>query len=116
MKTCSKCGAAKPETEFYRKSRQCKACVSAIRRERYRTDPEYRQKTYDNALARGREIEALRSSRVRRFRKLIQYFAGRGRYLDLIAHALDRRTDARSLQWLCPDIDGLIAARVYNET
>lgn len=50
MKACTKCGVEKPLTEFYidygrptpRPHSQCKACMLAQQKERYRTDPDYR--------------------------------------------------------------------------
>ncbi len=50
MKTCSKCGVEKEETEFYRHYAKCKACVCGEHRAKYAENPEVgrgkRRKTY----------------------------------------------------------------------
>ena len=40
MQLCSKCGRAKPTTDFVRARRQCKDCRRAVARARYAADPE----------------------------------------------------------------------------
>jgi hypothetical protein len=108
---------------YYRKNR---SRTLAALRERYANDPEFRARDLEASRQwrkqnperkheHDRERVAKRSSRVRRIRKLIDHFEGRGAYLDYIAHAIDRRSDAQGLQWLCSRIDALVAERVYGE-
>ncbi len=61
MKKCSRCQKRKSYSKFTpsdrgRNGSWCKPCVNERRRERYATDPEYREKTkvYMNAWKRGR--------------------------------------------------------------
>ena len=51
IRTCGKCGGAKPLSEFYPKSptrrdTTCKDCVKADRRARYAADPAYRERSH----------------------------------------------------------------------
>lgn len=73
------------------------------------------EKNPDKVHEWERERVARRSSRVRRIRKLLDHFEGRDAYLNHIAHAIDKRSDAQGLSWLCSRIDALIAERVYGE-
>lgn len=75
----------------------------------------WREANPDKVYEYAQERLAKQSSRVRRIRRLLDHFEGRGAYLDYIAHAIDRRSDARGLQWLCSRIDALVAERVYGE-
>jgi hypothetical protein len=75
----------------------------------------WREANPDKAYAAAQERRAKQSSRVRRIRRLLGHFEGRDVYLDYIAHAIDKRSDAQGLQWLCSRIDTLVAQRVYGE-
>lgn len=44
MSACKRCSCQKEETSFYRKGKTCKDCLKAMVRERYATDPEYRER------------------------------------------------------------------------
>lgn len=76
---------------------------------------EWREANPDKVYAYTQERIAKRSSRVRRIRKLLDHFEGRDAYLNHIAHAIARRSDAQGIQWLCSRIDTLVAERVYGE-
>lgn len=97
--------------ERYRSDPEYRERYRAAQRERYQTDPRCRERQHRY----NQEQLAKRSSRVRRIRKLLDHFEGRDAYLNHIAHAIDSRSDAQGLQWLCSRIDTLVAERVYGE-
>lgn len=144
-KTCTKCGETKPLAEFNKDRTMkdglhshCKECAREKERKWREANPErhrensrkwreanperarealrkWKEANPDRVHAYNQETTAKRSSRVRRIRKLLSHFEGRGAYLDYIAHAIASRSDAQGLQWLCQRIDALVAERVYGE-
>lgn len=73
MKTCTKCKESKAVTEFYKASNghraQCKQCMTASERLKYKEDPEYKDSKCSKVRQKWEEDPALWSKRKLAVRK-----------------------------------------------
>lgn len=58
---CVKCGAEKPQSEYYEKDRTCKVCRRALVRERRKTNPKVQE--YDRLRGNRQTLEDTRAYR-----------------------------------------------------